>query len=53
MKSILSMNIGKLMCEYKKLDELKEAELKELKKTAESLGLVPKKVGTPYWSVRS
>ena len=29
MKSILSMNIGKLMCEYKKLDELKEAELKQ------------------------
>ncbi len=28
MKSILNMNIGKLLCEYRNLDELKETELK-------------------------
>ena len=29
MKSILNMNIGKLLCEYRNLDELKETGLKE------------------------
>ena len=29
MKSILNMNIGKLLCEYRNLDGLKETELKE------------------------
>lgn len=50
-----TLNPGRITYDYSNCKDVKEkeAELKELKKTAESLGLVPKKVGTPYWSVRS
>lgn len=50
-----TLNPGRITYDYSSSKEIKEkeAELKELKKTAESLGLVPKKIGAPYWSIRS
>ena len=50
-----TLNPGRITYDYSGSKDIKakEAELKELKKTAESLGLVPKKIGTPYWSIRA
>ena len=45
-----TLNPGRVTYDYSNCKDVKEkeAELKELKKTA-----VPKKIGAPYWSVRS
>ena len=46
---------GKKTYDYSKCNEIrqKEAELKALKQTAQSIGLASQKTGTPYWIVRS
>tara|TARA_R100000458_G_C8238559_1_gene218211 strand:- start:1 stop:345 length:345 start_codon:yes stop_codon:yes gene_type:complete len=46
---------GKKTFDYSKCKEIrqKEAELKALKQTAQSIGLASQKTGTPYWIVRS
>ena len=53
--STVTFNPGRESYDYSKCDEirLKEAELKVLKKTAQSVGLAPKKSGTPFWTIRS
>ncbi len=48
-------NPGRKSYDYSKCMEIrqKEAELKTLKQTAQSVGLAPQKTGTPYWSIRT
>ena len=53
--STLIFHPGKKTYDYSKCLEIRqrEAELKTLKQTAQSLGLAPQKTGTPYWTIRS
>lgn len=48
-------NPGRDTYDYSKCIEIqqKESELKTLKKTAQSVGLAPKKTGSPFWTIRS
>ena len=48
-------NPGRDIYDYSKCLEIqkKESELKTLKKTAQSVGLAPKKTGSPFWTIRS
>ena len=50
-----SFSPGRKTYDYSKCNEIrqKEAELKALKQTAQSIGLAPQKTGTPFWTIRS